>query len=550
MLHNQSGHSLPSLASASSQSPTIITLSWQEQVAGVVLLSFFSIVSLCANLGLWVVIVRDRALRTTSNYLLLCLSAADILMAAINMPANAWTIAMGRRLFSDSLCELVNYTNVLCLCATVLSLAAITVNRYIRICRPHLYATMYTRLGLLVNIMSVWGLSAALSLPPMFYTRKEALTHTFLCTGNCEAAFYYCASTGIVVIEGTALLMIILYVNIFAEFEKIKRTLSDTEPKGPPPNPLVWKEVPYKPKMSVWSIIQRPKKDKSKAWWFRRVSQECSTSLSSSKQLAQELAIREEEESDHGHNLPDQLSTEEESPPSTIREFCTSESPSPREGTSPTSPHPTPGAGLSDSPGSGEQLPRTLEPGRTGSSGGEREGGERDTPVTDDTSARHSDDGLGRLSPFTATEMAETKDKECTVRRSLSFLGVDLAVVSGMDRKKSRMSKKNPRDRQRAGRHVQWSREEREVTHSIIFIIVAFIVCYIPIWMVLLLLRRFPNMVPNTVVGSTWLLVYCNSMINPLVYGGRNPHIKAGYKRFWQDIKKSCSLRSAQVQPK
>jgi hypothetical protein len=44
------------------------------------------------NLSLWIIITRTKALRNASNYLLLCLSLADILVSVINMPITAHTI--------------------------------------------------------------------------------------------------------------------------------------------------------------------------------------------------------------------------------------------------------------------------------------------------------------------------------------------------------------------------------------------------------------------------------------------------------------------------
>nr|KAG5688495.1 hypothetical protein BaRGS_007139 [Batillaria attramentaria] len=488
-------------------------------------LSFISVVTLLANLGLWVVVIRDKALRTTANFLLLSLSVSDIVMGAINMPLNAWTMIAGERQFNDMVCEIVNYTNVLCLCATIHSLAAITVNRYMRICEPHMYEKAYNNLGLTLNILFVyrhnipmmmmmmmmmmmiitvvWTLSAVVSLPPVLYERSDPDEVTFLCTGNCEAAFYYCASTGIVVIEGTALLMIILYTAIFTEFGKIQQCLGDAEPE-PEVSPAVLKKVPYRAKMSVWSLVHNPRPDDpSKPWWLRRVSNPrlSSEPTGNTRPRPLQAVIVEEVEPEPASGMLETSDTRGE-PSTTVTSW--SEPPPPR---------------ISKD----EKHVSMVDPPALGSAPKRFPKEKRDSDETRDSAGKK------------------------TARGSMSFLGLDMHIPDLVrERRKSswlsqRLSlRKSKLLEWRTGRHIKWTREEREVTSSILAIIVAFVMCYVPIYIILLLLRKFPDMVPDEVVGGTWILVYLNSMVNPFIYGGRNPHIKAGYKRFWRDMSRYC----------
>ena len=61
-----------------------------------VVLVFICVMTLTGNLLFWVTIVRYHKLRTSPNMLLLSLSAADLVVAAVNMPITTYTVFVGR----------------------------------------------------------------------------------------------------------------------------------------------------------------------------------------------------------------------------------------------------------------------------------------------------------------------------------------------------------------------------------------------------------------------------------------------------------------------
>ena len=67
----------------------------ERAVEGVVLV-LICILATGGNLVLWLVVIRTPDLHSSSNMLLLCLSAADLLVAVFNMPLTAYTIFVGR----------------------------------------------------------------------------------------------------------------------------------------------------------------------------------------------------------------------------------------------------------------------------------------------------------------------------------------------------------------------------------------------------------------------------------------------------------------------
>lgn len=96
------------------------------------------------NTLLCTIILRTRSLRNNSNYLILCLSTSDIVVAVVNMPMTIYAIFYGSWPFSKISCVVLGYINMVSFVASVMSLTAISINRYFRICRSLQFKSMFT----------------------------------------------------------------------------------------------------------------------------------------------------------------------------------------------------------------------------------------------------------------------------------------------------------------------------------------------------------------------------------------------------------------------
>lgn len=123
-----------------------------ERVTEGLVLLVICIVAVSSNLFLWIVVLRTPELRLPSSYLILCLSFADLLVSAVNMPLTVFTIFRGHWVFSRPVCAATGFSNMLAFVASVASLNSITFNRYIRVCRPAQYDVLYSPAGQVLHI--------------------------------------------------------------------------------------------------------------------------------------------------------------------------------------------------------------------------------------------------------------------------------------------------------------------------------------------------------------------------------------------------------------
>lgn len=139
------------------------------------------IIIICAILGNLLVVVsviRNRRLRVITNYFVVSLAIADILVALMAMPFNASVELTGRWLFSYRMCDLWNSFDVYASTCSILHLCCISIDRYYAIVRPLEYPMVMTKKRVAIMLCIVWLSPLVISFLPIFwglYTTKEHL---------------------------------------------------------------------------------------------------------------------------------------------------------------------------------------------------------------------------------------------------------------------------------------------------------------------------------------------------------------------------------------
>jgi len=125
------------------------------------------VVGILGNVVTCVVIVRSRYLHTTTNYYLFSLAVSDLLLLVSGLPAEMHSI--WRRypdVFGEAFCIGRGFASELSANATVLTITAFTVERYLAICRPFFVQKWQNKLSRIVKlILVIWALSIALAIP-------------------------------------------------------------------------------------------------------------------------------------------------------------------------------------------------------------------------------------------------------------------------------------------------------------------------------------------------------------------------------------------------
>ncbi|TRY79130.1 hypothetical protein TCAL_11948 [Tigriopus californicus] len=112
-------------------------------------------------------IILERNLQNVANYLILSLAVADLLVAVLVMPLGAVYEISKEWTFGTQLCDIWTMSDVLCCTASILHLLAIAVDRYWAVTQVH-YIHSRTIRTVSGMIAAIWFTSVFVSLAPMF----------------------------------------------------------------------------------------------------------------------------------------------------------------------------------------------------------------------------------------------------------------------------------------------------------------------------------------------------------------------------------------------
>ncbi|XP_057196451.1 dopamine receptor D2 like [Triplophysa rosa] len=127
------------------------------------------------NVLVCVAVSREKALQTTTNYLIVSLAVSDLLLASLVMPWGVYLEVVGEWRFSRIHCDVLLTLDVMMCTASILNLCAISIDRYTAVAMPLLYNTRYSsrrRVALMIAV--VWFLSFAISCPLLFGLNNTA----------------------------------------------------------------------------------------------------------------------------------------------------------------------------------------------------------------------------------------------------------------------------------------------------------------------------------------------------------------------------------------
>ncbi|XP_060106750.1 D(2) dopamine receptor isoform X2 [Heteronotia binoei] len=133
------------------------------------LLTLLIFIIVFGNVLVCMAVSREKALQTTTNYLIVSLAVADLLVATLVMPWVVYLEVVGEWRFSQIHCDIFVTLDVMMCTASILNLCAISIDRYTAVAMPMLYNTRYSsKRRVTVMIAVVWVLSFAISCPLLF----------------------------------------------------------------------------------------------------------------------------------------------------------------------------------------------------------------------------------------------------------------------------------------------------------------------------------------------------------------------------------------------
>jgi hypothetical protein len=197
----------------------------KHPVIGVVL-AMFSFITVLGNLLVIAAVVKELYLRTVTNYLIVSLAIADVMVGGIVMPFSiSYELNNQVWYYGTAWCDLWHSFDVLGSTASILNLCIISLDRYWAITDPIAYPTRMSPCRVSILIAFVWLCSAGISFPAIAWWK--AVTPPGLPSTSCvftEDTAYLIFSS-MVSFYFPAIVMIFVYIQIYKAARNQKKSI-------------------------------------------------------------------------------------------------------------------------------------------------------------------------------------------------------------------------------------------------------------------------------------------------------------------------------------
>ncbi|KAH8421434.1 hypothetical protein KR009_007481, partial [Drosophila setifemur] len=200
------------------------------------ILILFPILTLFGNILVILSVCRERSLQTVTNYFIVSLAIADLLVAVVVMPFAVYFLVNGAWALPDVVCDFYIAMDVICSTSSIFNLVAISIDRWVKRERSFSSSSTVTNLKILVSrryiavtqpikyakhknsrrvcltILLVWAISAAIGSPIVLGLNNTPNREPDVCAFyNADFILYSSLSSFYI----PCIIMVFLYWNIF-----------------------------------------------------------------------------------------------------------------------------------------------------------------------------------------------------------------------------------------------------------------------------------------------------------------------------------------------
>ncbi|GAA6215381.1 D(4) dopamine receptor-like [Lates japonicus] len=127
------------------------------------------VVIICGNLLVCLSVFTEKALKTTTNYFIVSLAVADLMLAVLVLPLFVYSeFQDGVWTLSTTICDGLMTMDVMLCTASIFNLCAISIDRFIAVSIPLNYNRKHVDLRQVVLLSATWIVALAVASPIMF----------------------------------------------------------------------------------------------------------------------------------------------------------------------------------------------------------------------------------------------------------------------------------------------------------------------------------------------------------------------------------------------
>lgn len=187
-------------------------------------LGVFIVSAIVGNILVILSVVCNKHLRIPTNYFIINLAIADLLLSTTVLPVSAILEILNYWVFGRIFCDIWAAVDVLCCTASIMSLCVISIDRYIGVRYPLQYPSIVTERRALLAMLGVWALSVVISIGPLLGWKQPPSPDDTVCLITQEPFYALFSSLGSFYIPLAVILAMYCRVYVVA-----KRTTKNLE---------------------------------------------------------------------------------------------------------------------------------------------------------------------------------------------------------------------------------------------------------------------------------------------------------------------------------
>ncbi|XP_004634330.1 alpha-1D adrenergic receptor [Octodon degus] len=154
-----------------------------------IFLAAFILTAVAGNLLVILSVACNRHLQTVTNYFIVNLAVADLLLSTTVLPFSATMEVLGFWAFGRAFCDVWAAVDVLCCTASILSLCTISVDRYVGVRHSLKYPAIMTERKAAAILALLWAVALVVSVGPLLGWKEPVPPDERFC-GITEEAGY------------------------------------------------------------------------------------------------------------------------------------------------------------------------------------------------------------------------------------------------------------------------------------------------------------------------------------------------------------------------
>ncbi|XP_071670888.1 alpha-1B adrenergic receptor isoform X3 [Patagioenas fasciata] len=194
------------------------------------ILGAFILFAIVGNILVILSVACNRHLRIPTNYFIINLAIADLLLSFTVLPFSATLEVLGYWVLGRIFCDIWAAVDVLCCTASILSLCAISIDRYIGVRYSLQYPTLVTRRRAILALLGVWVLSMVISIGPLLGWKEPAPKDDKECRITEEPFYALFSSLGSFYIP--LIVILVMYCRVYIVAKRTTKNLEAGVMKG------------------------------------------------------------------------------------------------------------------------------------------------------------------------------------------------------------------------------------------------------------------------------------------------------------------------------